>query len=395
MTEKLLLSFHDWLSTLRRDFHEFPELAYREERTAAKIAEVLDKLEIPFRTGIGGTGIVASLATGRPGPTVALRADMDALPLEEKADVPFRSKNAGRMHACGHDAHMAIALGTARLLIERGWQDSGTGRVLLIFQPAEEGGGGANAMLDSGAFDGEQISAVFSGHVHPELPAGRIGIARDVCNAASDAFVVKIVGKGGHGAYPDLCRDPIVAGAHLVAQLQTIVSRDVSPMKNVVVTIGKFQAGTARNIIPDEAWLEGTVRTLDPELRAAVLSRLEEIARGIGISHRVSCTVQMIEGYPLLVNDPSLVKYATRIGEEILGVSNVGMENPRMGSEDFAYFAQMWPGILVRLGCGIPGEDVSPGLHSAWFEMDESVLDIGVRLFAGMLEKYAEAQECL
>lgn len=395
MCDKLLLSFHDWLVRLRRDFHQHPELAYREERTGAKIAEVLDELEIPFRTGIGGTGIVASLATDRPGPTVAFRSDMDALPLEEKTDVPYRSETPGLMHACGHDAHLAIALGTARLLIERGWQESGTGKVLLIFQPAEEGGGGASAMLQSGVFEGEQVSAVFSGHMHPELPAGRIGIARDVCNAASDAFMVKIAGKGGHGAYPDMCRDPIVAGARFVSELQTIVSRDVSPMKNAVVTIGKFQAGTARNIIPEEAVMEGTVRTLDPEVRAFVLARLEEVARGVGISCRVSIKFELKERYPLLTNDATLVKYASRIGGEILGNANVLLEHPRMGAEDFAFFAQVWPAVLIRLGCRKPGTEFVDGLHSPWFNLDESSLDIGVRLFAGLLEKFAEHHEGL
>lgn len=383
-----LLPFHDWMVRLRRHFHRHPETAYNEKKTAAKIAEVLDSLGIGYRTGIGGTGIIASTEAPRKGPTLALRADMDALPLDEKSDVPYRSKVPGAMHACGHDGHITMALGTAKSLVERKWLEKGRGKVLFIFQPAEECGAGAKAMLDSGALDPESVHAVFAGHMHPELPAGQIGIARGASNAASDNFVITITGKGGHGAHPHLCADPIVAGSHLVAQMQTVVSRFVPPLDSAVVTIGKFHSGSARNIIPEEAVLEGTVRTLRPDVREAVINRIAGMVKGIEAGHGVSCDFAVIAGYPPLVNNSELVEYAMRTGREVLGEENVHAELARMGAEDFAYFAQRWPGVLVRIGCREPGREFVHGLHSPWFDFDESALDAGVRLFTALIENY-------
>ncbi len=390
MSNSSVLPFHSWLVELRRHFHQYPELSYKEEKTAAKIAEVLDGLGIGYRSGVGGTGILASVEASRPGPTVALRADMDALPIEEKSDVPYRSKNPGTMHACGHDGHIAMALGTARLLMDSGWRKRGAGKVLFIFQPAEESGAGARAMLESGAFDGEKVDAVFAGHVHPEVPAGQVGIAPDVSNACSDMIVIKLTGKGGHGAQPHLCIDPIVAGAHLLTQMQFIVSRGVSPLDSAVITIGKFHAGTAKNVIPEEAVLEGTVRTLRPKVREVIFQRLRELVEGAEKAHGVSCDFSVITGYPMLVNNPELVKFATRTAADILGEQNVRTERPRMGAEDFAYFANQWPGALIRIGCRNPESQSGPSLHSPWFDFDESALDCGVRLFAALLENYGK-----
>ena len=384
----MLLPFHDWLVELRRHFHQYPELARKEEKTAGKIAEVLGKLGIPFRTGIGGTGTVAEIRSQRPGPALGLRADMDALPLQEKTDVPYRSRHPEIMHACGHDAHIAIALGTARLLVENRWAQRGAGKIILIFQPAEESGAGASAMLESGIFGAEALEAVFAAHMHPELTSGQIGVTGGISNAASDNFAIRITGKGGHGAHPHLCIDPIVAGAHLVTQIQTIASRAVSPLDSIVVTVAKFHAGSARNIIPEEALLEGTIRTLRPEVREAVLKRLEQLAAGLESAHGVSCKLRLIEGTPALSNDPGLSGYAFRLASDLLGPENVHMEQPRMGAEDFAFFAQRWPALLIRLGCRKPGTEHSHGLHSPWFDLDETVLDVGVRLFAALLEKF-------
>ncbi len=390
MSDRSLLPFHDWLVELRRDLHQHPELAFKEEKTAARIGDVLRQLGIPFQSGIACTGIVAAIDSERPGPTLALRADMDALPLNEKTEVPYRSKIPGVMHACGHDGHVTVALGTARLLLERGWKDNGAGKVLLIFQPAEESGGGAQAMLQSGVLDGESVAAVFSGHMHPELPAGQIGLVAGVCNAASDSIKITITGRGGHGAHPHLCNDPIVAGAMLVSQMQTVISRSISPLDSAVITIGKFHAGTARNVIPEEAVLEGTVRTLDPEVRKTVAKRLEELVGGLETGQGVSCDYVWNSGYPLLVNDPALAQYVTRICNGFPGPDNVHMERPRMGAEDFAFFARRWPGMLIRLGCRKPGTEFVHGLHSPWFDLDETALDVGVRTFADLIEKYSE-----
>jgi amidohydrolase len=381
--------FHDWLVQLRRHFHQFPELAYREERTAAKIVEVLQEYGVPVMDKIGKTGVIASLGAQRAGPTVAMRADMDALPLEEQNDVPYRSRHAGVMHACGHDAHTAIMLGVVRHLVETGWQEKGAGKILFIFQPAEEGGAGARAMLETGVLDSEPIAAIFAGHVQPELPVGRIGFSPDVSNAASDTIDIRLTGKGGHGAQPHHCIDPIVAGAYLVTQLQSIISRCIAPVESAVLTIGSFHAGTARNIIPEEAVLEGTLRTINSRVREDVLGRLGEMVKGLEAAHRIGASLKTYVGYPLLVNDAHLVRFVEEQAAEVLGVGCVHRGGPRMGSEDFAFFAQKFPGILIRVGCSDPEKEEIQGLHSPYFDLDERVLDVGVRLFSHLLTRYA------
>ena len=385
-----LTAFHDWLVQLRRHFHQYPELSYQEEKTAARISEELETLGVPHKSGVGKTGIIAAVEAKNPGPTVAFRADMDALPLEEANDVPYKSKHAGVMHACGHDGHITIALGVARWLLEEGWPDKGRGRILLLFQPAEEGGAGARAMLETGLLDREPIEAIFAGHMNPELPVRQIGIASSTSNAASDTIQIGLTGKGGHGAQPHLCIDPIIAGAHLMTQLQTIISRSLSPLDSAVISIGSFHAGTASNIIPQEAILKGTLRTIRPEVREAVVERMKELLAGLEAAHRVSADLTVTSGYPLLVNNANLVEYCRKHAKKILGSSFVHRESPRMGAEDFAYFAQKWPGILIRLGCRDTESDFTHGLHSPYFDFDERVLDMGVNLFGRLLTRFAD-----
>lgn len=385
MLRSLATPFHQWLVELRRHFHRFPELAYKEENTAAKIAEILTGFGVPFRPGVGGTGLVARLEGGKTGPTVAMRADMDALPLMEVNAVPYRSTCPGVMHACGHDSHMTIALGTIRMLLENGWKEGGRGTILFFFQPAEEGGGGARTMIDAGVLESDHVEAIFAPHAHPQLPVGQIGMASDVTNAASDNISIRIVGRGGHAAYPYLCSDPIVAGAFLVGQLQTIISRNVAPLDSAVITIGSFHAGTARNIIPEEAVLDGTVRTLRPEDREMVLNRLKEIVAGTGEAHRVSADLMVTPGYPLVVNDTRLVRYVSEKAESLLGTAGVHIERASMGAEDFGYFLDKCPGVLIRVGCRDPEQPFQHGLHSPHFDIDERILDVGVRLFTLLL----------
>ena len=380
--------FHDWLVGLRRHFHQFPELAYREEKTAAKIAEVLQGYGLPVRVGIGKTGVMGVLSAQTPGPTLAVRADMDALPLDELNEVPYRSRHPGVMHACGHDANITILLGVVRWLVEAQWAEKGAGKVLFIFQPAEEGGAGARAMLESGFLDSESVAAIFAGHMRPELTVGQIGFSPDVSNAASDSISIRLIGRGGHGAQPHQCVDPIVAGAYLITELQSIVSRSVSPVDSAVVTLGSFHAGTASNIIPEVAVLEGTLRTLKPEVRERALNRLQDIVRGIELAHGVKAELRTTEGYPLLVNDPHLVRYVEQQAKDWLGDNAVLRAAPRMGSEDFAFFLQKFPGILIGLGCSDPEKGLTHGLHSPHFDMDERVLDLGVRLFTHLLTSY-------
>ena len=383
-----LTPFHEWLVELRRHFHQFPELAYQERRTAAKIAEVLHELGVPFETEVGHTGVIARLVAQNPGPTLGLRADMDGLPLDEDNDVPYRSKHPGVMHACGHDGHITMALGVVRWLVENKWQQNGRGKILFFFQPAEESGGGAQTMIETGILDSEPVEAIFAGHMHPELPAGHIGVAPDISNASSNTLCIRIKGRGGHGAQPHFCRDPIVAGAYLVTQLQSIISRNVPPLESAVLTIGRFYAGTAPNIIPEEAGLDGTLRTLRPEIKELVENRLKAVLQGLEITYEVSAELVVRPGYPLLVNDSRLAAFCMQQAEELLGGGRVHKELPRMGAEDFAYFLQKSPGLMIRIGCHDPEKGFTYGLHSPHFDLDERALDIGVRLFVQLLTCY-------
>lgn len=379
--------FHEWLVKLRRHFHQYPELGYEERNTAAKIAKTLDTLGVTYRTGIGRTGIVASIIAQRPGPTVALRADMDALPLEESNAVPYRSKNPGVMHACGHDGHMAILLGTIRWLVENKWSETGRGKALFLFQPAEESGAGAKAMLNTGVLDPEDISAILALHMHPELSVGEVGMVEGVSNASSAVVRIRLIGRGGHGAHPHLCVDPIVAGAYLVTELQSIVSRNVSPLESAVLTIGRFQSGTAPNIIPQEALLEGTLRTLSQQAQQLIGTRLKDIISGVETVHGVKAEVSISPGYPLLLNDSKMVQICLDEATNFLGGDRVKLEDARMGAEDFAYFLERYPGLLIRLGCHDPQMGYRYGLHSPRFDFDERALDVGVLLFARLIER--------
>jgi amidohydrolase len=390
MSSTLPDDFYTWLVALRRWFHQFPEPAYKEVKTAAKICETLDTLNVPFKTGVGGTGVVAKLRAKRTGPVVAFRADMDALSLEEKNDVPYKSRNPGLMHACGHDGHMTIALGIIRLLIEDRWCKNGCGEIVFIFQPAEEGGAGAKSMLKSGIFKNEPIKAVFAGHMFPELPVGHIRLAPEISNAAADNIIINLKGKGGHGAYPHHCKDPIVAGAYLITQLQSLISRDLPPLESAVITIGRFHAGTASNIIPEDAVLEGTLRTLKTDIRNEIIKRLEEMVEGVAGSFGISATLNITEGYPVLVNNPVLVKHIVTCAKNVLGADNIHMGFPRMGAEDFSYFCREWGGVMVGIGCHDPSKGFQHGLHSPYFDLDENVLEIGSRLFADVITQYLE-----
>ncbi len=390
MPAKLPTDFFNWLVDLRRWFHQFPEPRYREEKTATKVCEELASLGVPFQSGVGTTGVVARLRAENPGAVIAFRADMDALPLEEANDVVYRSKHPGYMHACGHDGHMTIALGVIRWLLEKDWVRKGSGEILFIFQPAEEGGAGAKAMLESGVFDTEPVEAVFAGHMQPEMAAGDVGIAPEISNAAGDTIRILLKGKGGHGAHPHQCKDPIVVGAHLITQLQTLISRELPPLDNAVISICRFESGTTSNIIPEEALLEGTLRTLRPETREKILERLKEMIDGLERAYNISANLHIKPGYPVLKNDPRLVTHTRDAAVRVLGQDHVHTLLPRMGAEDFAYFCEKWGGIMVGLGCHDPQKGMQYGLHSPYFDFDETVLDVGTRLFGNTLISYPE-----
>ena len=377
-----------WLVATRRRFHRIPEPGYKEQKTAAAICGILDELNLPYQREIGITCVVAHLRGARPGPAVAFRADMDGLPIEENSDLPFQSEHAGFMHACGHDGHVAIGLGILRLLCEEKWSKQGSGEIVCIFQPAEEGGAGAKAMLDTGIFDDTPIGAAFSVHMEPSLPAGHIGLIPGPAHAATDEIAIRITGKGGHGAHPDQCRDPIVAAAHLITQLQTVVSRTIDPLEGAALTIGQIHGGSAHNVIPETVFMQGTLRTLSPAVRETAVARIEHVVHGNAAAFGVSADLECIPGYPVMVNYPGPLYLARHCATNQLGTDRVHTLRPSMGGEDFAYFADRWKGMQLQLGCHDPGQGFTHGLHSPHFVMDERALATGVGLMAHILTEY-------
>jgi amidohydrolase len=360
------------LVAIRRDIHAHPELAFEETRTAGIVAAELARLGIAHRTGVGGTGVVGTIEGGRPGPTLAIRADMDALPIHEETGLDFASRVAGKMHACGHDIHTATLLGVAALL--RDMAPMLAGRVRLVFQPAEEVLQGASAMIADGAAEGIDLALGF--HNQPDLPVGRFGFARGACLAASDRFDLVVRGRSGHAAHPYAAIDPIVAASSFVAQAQTVVSREIRPLHPAVVTIGQFTGGTTYNIIPERVQLKGTVRTLHEEARTTAEASIRRLAAGLEAAMRVECGLDYQRMVPPLVNDervlgPVLAAVAAQFGD----VTDEGEAS--MGSEDFSEFAARAPSFHLRIGSGTAGRD--DRLHNARYQPDEACIGNGVQ----------------
>ncbi len=367
----------DEIVALRRRIHEYPELAFEEQNTAARVEEHLKKLGIACRTGIGKTGIVAFLDGAKPGPTIAIRADMDALPITEPAGLPFASKVPGKMHACGHDAHTAIVLGVASILASlRGIL---AGRAMFVFQPAEETLSGAAAMLEAGAFADPVPDAILGFHNWPQLRTGTVGWHPDAVMASSDAFDVTLKGVGGHGAHPHLAVDSIVGAAQFVTQLQTIVSREIAPIASAVVTIGRITGGTARNIIAPSVELSASVRTLDADTAAKVEAAVRRILEGIKIGMRIDYELEWTKLTPVLRNDKATMARVLEVARETLGPANVvEMPSPSMGSEDFAWFAERVPSAHLRIGSKIDGHDTA--IHRADYQLNEQMIPLAMKV---------------
>ena len=360
------------LIEMRRDLHRHPELAFEEVRTAGIVAAELARLGIPHRTGVGKTGVVGVIEGGRPGPTLALRADMDALPIHEETGLDFASTVAGRMHACGHDIHTVTLLGAAEVL--QGLRANLAGRVVLIFQPAEEVLEGGPAMVADGAADGIDMAIGF--HNHPDKPVGTFGYVRGPSLAASDRFDIHLRGRSGHAAYPYAAVDPIVGAAHLITQLQTVVSREQKPLHPCVVTVGMFQAGTTYNIIPERVHLKGTVRTLHAEARDVAENAIRRLVEHGAAAMRLQASVDYQRKIGSLVNDdrvlePAIASVRAHFGEV------VEEGQPSMGAEDFAAFAERAPAFQLRIGAGAPGRD--DRLHNADYQPDERCIALGVQ----------------
>ena len=360
---------------LRREIHRHPELGFEETRTQALVERELDDLGIEHRR-VAKTGVVGVIRGAKPGRIAGLRADMDALPITEKSGEPFSSEVPGKMHACGHDAHTAMLLGAARVL--QGMRDELHGSVVLLFQPAEEGPGGAEPMIAQGALDDPKVEAVAMLHVDPRLAPGQIGVTPGPVNASADEFFVTVEGRGGHGAYPHTAADAIPAAAAIVTALQNIASRETDPLKSVVVTIGTINGGYRNNVIADEVKMTGTLRAHDPEIRNGLEARARRIIEGVAAAYNVKAALKVNYGYPPVVNN---VQLAQNFREYMKAHSGLNVESPppTMGAEDFAYFAQRVPGVHVRLGIrSDKAGSIYPG-HSAQFRIDEDALPVGVQ----------------
>lgn len=372
----------EWVVAMRRKLHRIPEDGFQEFKTQQAIMDALDEIGIPYTTQ--RTWVVGLIEGAFPGETVAIRADMDALPIEEPEGCPFRSEHPGMMHACGHDAHTAIALGAGRLLY--GLRDRLHGRVKLLFQPAEESVGGAEPMVAAGVMEDPHVDRVYGLHVMPYLPVGKVETRGGTLNASTDTVRLTIRGKSGHGAYPEQGTDAIVCAAQVITALQSIVARNVSPLQSAVLTIGMIEGGTAQNIICDEVRLRGTLRTANAALRAGMKQRIAQIAEGVASAMGCTAEVEIIPGYAALVNDSAEAARVRRVASALLGADNVlDKEAPSMGGEDFSFFSDCAPGAFYHIGCSKADELPAPPLHSKDFHLDESCLAIGVMMHAALV----------
>ena len=371
-------SISDWIINIRRELHEHPELMYEEFKTSELIRRELDKLDIPYKHPIAETGVLASIGNGN-GPCVALRADMDALPIHEETDVPFRSKIDGKMHACGHDCHVSMLLGAAKLLKEKENKINGT--VKLLFQPAEEGGAGGKLMREEGALKDPAVERIFGLHVWPQMPSGQIGSREGTFLAATSSLSLTVKGVGGHAAVPQLTKDPVLTSARIITNLQSIISRELDPLDSGVVSITVIHGGNASNVIPSDVNVKGTLRSLTMDGLKELQKRVKEIAEGIAQTHGCEAIVEYVgNDYPPTVNDSDMWKFAKKIGIELLGDENVSDLDAVMGGEDFAYYTEKVKGCFVVLGMNNPDIDATYSVHHPMFKADEDALHIGTAL---------------
>jgi amidohydrolase len=382
--------YHPELTAIRRDLHAHPELSFTEERTSKVVADYLRKLGIETHTGIAKTGVVGVVKGRKNGAKgVALRADMDCLPMHEANTFAHRSQNEGRMHACGHDGHTTMLLGAARYLAETRNFD---GTAYLVFQPAEEGGGGGQVMVKEGLFEKFPASEIYAVHNWPGLPAGQMAVRAGPVMAATDEVIITVRGRGGHGAMPHLVIDPVVAVAQIISALQTIASRNVEPVDAVVVSICSMQTSQlgAFNVVPDFVKLVGTVRSFRPATRDLAEKRLKEIVTKVADAFGCSAEISYTRGYPATVNSAREAQFAARVGERLFGKGNVITEHePTMGGEDFSYMLEARPGAYVFLGQGSSSPS-SPGgcfLHNPNYDFNDEVIPLGAGYLAALVEE--------
>lgn len=379
------------LTAWRRDFHRHPETGYEEFRTSALVAEHLEKLGLEVTRNVGGTGVVGLLRGETPGPTIGLRADMDALPIQDQKTVDYSSQVAGKAHLCGHDAHTAILMGTAQLLTELGKPKAGN--IKFIFQPAEEGLAGARAMIEDGVLENPRVEAIAGLHMFPDLETGKLGVSKGVAFASADAFTVKVLGKGGHAARPHEGIDAIAVSAQVISALQNISSRMVDPLEPVVVTIGKISGGYMGTAIAPEVEMTGTIRTLSRELRERMPGLVEQVVGGVCASFGAGYELKFGAGYPIVINDPDMVDLMTVTSEQVYGSKQWSYIKPSTGGEDFAFYCEHVPGVFFRLGSGNGEERTRYPLHHPMFDLDETALPYGVSLLSAIALNFLNRNE--
>ena len=385
MTDKELLdrveAVYDWAVAIRRRIHENPELSEREFETQKTICAALDEIGVEYTTE--STWVIGLIRGAQPGPTVGFRADIDALPVTEPVGCPFRSKNEGVMHACGHDAHTAILLGAAKVLM--GLRAEMHGNVKLLFQPAEESVGGAERMVKAGAMENPHVDYVYGLHVMPRLPLGTVETRTGTLNASTDRVEITVRGVSGHGAYPESGADAIVCAAQMVTALQTLVSRNLSPLSSAVLSFGQIEGGKAPNIICDDVRLVGTLRTANAEIRAMMKRRIGEVARGVAQAMGCAAEVNIQPGYNALVNDAREAERIHRVGARLFGQEHMlEKAEPSMGAEDFSFFNDAAPGAFYHIGCVREEDMPAPALHSDQFHLDERCFIVGMAMHAAL-----------
>ncbi len=377
------------LVNFRRAIHIHPELMFAETNTASMVSDHLRKLNLKFESGIAKTGIACLLDSGIPGKTLLVRADMDALPIQEENQVPYKSINTGVMHACGHDGHTAILMSLAGDLKAELSNFIPKGRVLLVFQPAEEGGGGADRMIEEGILEKYNDSSALALHVWNHVPLGKIGVVEGPMMAAVDEFTIKIIGKSGHGAMPQHTVDPIVVSAHIITALQTIASSFADPLDSCVVTVGSLHSGEAFNAIPEVAFMKGTVRTYSKDLYNEVPERLKKIVNGICEGFSAKAEIEYLRINKPTINDPNMVNIVKRATETVLGMGNVTTEHVKnMGGEDFSAFLDRVPGCYFFVGSRNPDKGFIHPHHNSKFDFDESALPIGLEVLKESIKLY-------
>ncbi|MGC9374388.1 MAG: M20 metallopeptidase family protein [Bacteroidales bacterium] len=388
--KKLSKKYFSQVVDIRRHLHQNPELSFQEFKTSAYIASLLKKWEIEFVSGIAKTGIVATIKGKNPErKTIALRADMDALPIEEKNDIPYKSKNKGVMHACGHDAHTASLLGVILILNEV--KDEFEGTVKCIFQPGEELlPGGAKLMIQQGVLENPEPDIIIGQHVYPELPAGKIGIKSGAYMASSDEIYITVKGKGGHGAMPWQIDDTVLITSHIIVALQQISSRLAPAGIPTILSFGKIMANGATNVIPDEVYIEGTFRTMNEKWRVKAHQKIKDIAAGVAQSMGAKAEINIKSGYPVLINDESVTLKAKEAAKQFLGTKNIVDLDYRMTSEDFAYYSQKKPSVFYRLGVADENHKECSSLHSPKFNINEKALETGIGTMAFMAIQFLQ-----